>query len=142
MAPQLTSGQQEVVEYEQRINEMRDDLSKLSMQQNQLQTQQLILERDKKKASITLRELQKLSKTHRCYEALGRAFVLAPVTDLLNSVEHHQNQLGQDLDNCDHRKAKVNETIKDKEVHFQKSYEEFAKLVREHFPQNSTLSKK
>lgn len=120
---ELMEKEKAVMEHQQRLESLRDTVKVMA-------NRQIALQRAKRRSEITVNELSRLSSGHVVYQGLGRAFVRAPVSRLVEintEVIEHSDAEGQRLSQ---EKQRTSEILTQEEAMLRRAVEEYKNTVQ------------
>jgi len=122
--------QAEMIEKEKALLEQQ---AKLQQMKNTLQTvanRQVLIEREKKRAQITLAELSGLHASRSVYKAVGRVFVKSGVETLVADNKTREEQFVTEGERLSGEKMRLGAVVQKEEAHLQAQIGEFMNQMR------------
>lgn len=122
--------QAELVEKEKQLMEQQQRIQQLKSRLQMLANQQAFLEREKRRAMITLGELKTVEATHKVYKGIGRMFVAAPRDELVNELLDKEQKCITESQKLSAEKQTLGSYIEKDEMSFSVAAQEFVTSMR------------
>jgi len=124
-------SQEKIKEAEAALMDAQDKVIGARQAWNQVNGHLTLIEREKKRAGITLRELETLGPNHKTYKSVGRMFVLKPVSELSSELREKDATCDEELKRLTERKQGAKKGVEDSEALFRKQFQQYQQLQQE-----------
>jgi prefoldin subunit 1 len=108
---------------QEQISSLSKELSQLKGQIQQISSQIRSSEYESKLTSLTLKELSQLPKDCRCYEGIGKMFLLQDLDTLKAEIEQSSQKIGQEV-------QELKQVLPSFEASYQKKEEQFMQFLK------------
>uniref|UniRef100_A0A7S1J6X9 Prefoldin subunit 1 n=1 Tax=Eutreptiella gymnastica TaxID=73025 RepID=A0A7S1J6X9_9EUGL len=122
--------QAQVKEMEAGIMDAQEKVINARQSCNQVNTQIAIMEREKKRVDITLRELDTAGE-RPSYKSIGRAFVLTSVPQLKEALKEKDVACDAEIVSLKERKITVEKSAEDAENYFRRQFKQYQEAQAE-----------
>eukprot|EP00670_Eutreptiella_braarudii_P009200 CAMPEP_0174310008 /NCGR_PEP_ID=MMETSP0810-20121108/2778_1 /TAXON_ID=73025 ORGANISM="Eutreptiella gymnastica-like, Strain CCMP1594" /NCGR_SAMPLE_ID=MMETSP0810 /ASSEMBLY_ACC=CAM_ASM_000659 /LENGTH=285 /DNA_ID=CAMNT_0015417807 /DNA_START=41 /DNA_END=900 /DNA_ORIENTATION=- len=127
----MAATKEQLKELESQVVDAQEKVVNARQAMNQVNTHIALMEREKKRVDITLRELDTVGEAHQTYRSVGRMFVLTPVPQLQSDLKEKNATCGEELSKLAERKAAAQKSVDDSENHFRKTFMGYQKAHQE-----------
>eukprot|EP00667_Euglena_gracilis_P032273 EG_transcript_48998 len=117
--------QEQLKEAEQGLLDAQEKVIVARQSWNQVNSHVALIEREKKRAGITLKELGSLDGSHKAYKSIGRMFVLTPVPALTSELKEKAGTCDEELRRLAERQQAAKKGVEDSETQFRKQFQAF-----------------
>lgn len=122
--------QAELMEKEKHIIEQQNRTQQIKNQLGFIANQQTALEKEKRRALLTLSELEKLGENRVVYRSVGRMFAKKPVPSLRSEFTERSEQIAAEIVRIVEEKKRISELVTREEHQLQTLVNEFMNFVQ------------